>query len=165
MTLPIQRVPNALGQLLSTFGGQTPRELEDSVQGVLDLLQFYGLTQLQNQQVVDAAMAEGATTLTLTVPGNQHWVLFAAHMNVAKTATMTALSLAVQFGPPNQLNLLAAEEFTAFGATVTGGARCGGHTPYPRLLLPGWQIRGNLDILGTDATASAVLAAQVGVLG
>lgn len=164
MTLPIQRVPNALGQVLSTFGGQTPRELAEQVRGQLDLLQFYGLTQLQNQQAVNAALAE-AGNIDLTVPANQHWLLFAAQAIVLKTATMTALRGSLQAGPPGQLNILSSEEGGPFGATETGNVRIGFYAPYPRLLLPGWQIRFNLDILGTDANASCVLAAQIGVLG
>ena len=164
MPLPIQRVPRWLGQLLTTFGGETPQRLADDVVGHIDLLQFYGSQQVSNANGTDAALAEGGN-ITLTVPNTQHWVLFAVQGNIARTATMTALRATIQAGDANSLGFLCTDESTIFGATVAGSWRFGLWLPYPRVLPPGGIVRLNLDVLGTDATASALLSAYIGVLG
>jgi hypothetical protein len=90
----IQRVPRGLQNLLSTSGGNTPVDLEDRVQASLDLLQFYGATQL-NSAFDSAVIVEGGSvSMTLnTTPASvpTPWVLlYALWATVLKTATMTA---------------------------------------------------------------------------
>ena len=164
MNFKIQRVPRALNSLLNVSGGATPTELLDAVRGTVDLLQLYGASQLQTRTATNAALAEGGN-LTITIPTNETWILFSATMLIAKTATMTALRAALFFGV-DAANLagLASQELGPFGATETGAVRVVFYAPYPRILFPGMVIAGQAEIIGTDATCSAFLTAQVGIL-
>jgi len=165
MPQKIQRVPRTLQTILSTSGGQTPAELLDQIRATLDLLQLYGLTQWQTRSAADAALVEGGN-VTLTVPTNEVWVLFSAAFLIAKTATATALRAGIQLGPDaTQMSSVVSEQLGPFGATETGAVRAVFVSPYPRVLPGGSLIRGTLEILGTDANASTVLTASVGVLG
>lgn len=166
MAFRIQRVPRGLNELLSVFGGQTPVELEERTRGTVELLQLYGLSQVQRQQALNAALAEGGV-VTIDVPSNQCWVLYNVEVSVAKTATQTALALSLALGPlSNGITTVASwPTLSPFGATETGTLALGWSAPYPRVLLGGWRLQTRLDILGTDATASVILSALVGVLG
>ena len=164
------RVPRGLLPALSLqSSGQGPNQFEDSVRGVLEMLQFYGQTQLQVQVATNAALAEG-NGITIQVPATQHWVAFSICGTVVKTATMTALRCNVGLAPQGSVPAPAAgalysEELGPFGATETGNCSIAYAFPYPRLLLPGTLIAFGLEILGTDATASCTLSVTVGVLG
>jgi len=162
--LPIQRSPRGLNTLLSLFGGQTPQMLADQVSASLEMLQFYGLTQLQTRSASNAALAQGGT-LTITVPDAETWVLFNAAGLIARTATQTALAASVQIGPTGGAVAVARNEATNFGATVLGSWRVPFVAPYPRVLLPGHAVSLALDTLGTDANANVLLSVAVGVLG
>lgn len=165
MPFLIQRVPRALLNLLSLQGGTTPAELEDRARATIDLLQCYGMTQLQLRQNANAALAEGGT-VSVSVPEGETWVLFSAALLIQKTATMTALRASIQIGINfADRSAVACEELGPFGATETGSARMAVNMPYPRILPSGFAVVGSLDILGTDATANCLLTAQVGVLG
>jgi hypothetical protein len=160
----IQRVPRGLQEMLSLAGGQTPQALQDTVFPTLDLLQLYGMTQLQARALQDAALAEGGT-IDIDVPATQTWILFSAAGLFTKTATMTALSASIQIGPINGTCTAVWASMGPFGATENGNARIAHVPPYPRVLLGGSRIRLGLDILGTDATANSFLNVLVGVLG
>jgi hypothetical protein len=165
MAFRIQRVPRGLNDLLSSFGGATPTELEDRVRGSLELLQLYGTTQLQAASANAPAAAEGASiALTLS---NRWTVLFNAQGQVLKTATMTALRIAVSLNRNVQGGsaLLFSDEGGPFGATESGFVRIGGQLPYPLLCPPGTALQTTLDILGTDASANISVVAEFGVLG
>lgn len=159
------RVPRALGQLLSTFGGQSPTEMEDRLRLTLESMQFYGSTQLQSGFTNNAAAAENAGTV-LTLSATAWTVLFATHGTVVKTATMTALrarvslNRGVQFSP-----LVWAAELGPFGATETGTVNFGGYLPYPLLCPPGSLVSVVPEVIGTDATANVSIFAEFGVLG
>lgn len=167
MTLPIQRVPRGLADVLSIFGGQTPMMLGDQIIGVLELLQYYGLQQRQTALANDAALAEGA--FVSIIPSARNWtVLYTAVASVAVTATMTALDTVVVLqrgGPTDTTAPIAVKTRTNFGATVTGFDHCPVIMPYPMLLPPNTQISASLAILGTDATANVTIRAEFGMLG
>lgn len=168
MPFKIQRVPRGLNDFLSIFGGGTPTEFEDRIQGVLDTTQFYALTQRQFPNGVNAALAEGGA-IDLTVPANQYWILYGMSMSCIKTATMTALELALAIGRTAgagfEFVTCSSRNFSPFGATETGGVNLPYVSPYPRILPPGSVLRAGLGILGTDATANCTFTAEVGVLG
>jgi hypothetical protein len=165
----IQRVPRGLQNLLSTSGGNTPVDLEDRVQASLDLLQFYGATQL-NSAFDSAVIVEGGSvSMTLnTTPASvpTPWVLlYALWATVLKTATMTAGAAAIELNRGTTHNMLvAAKEVGPFGATESGNIVFGGLLPYPLLCPPGSVARTRLNILGTDANATCSIFAEFGVL-
>jgi hypothetical protein len=157
--MPIQRTPRGLSDVLSIFGGQTPKALEESARGIVDLLQFYGLSQRTTQQNVTVA-AENAP-LVITVPPNQWWLLYGASLQIAKTATMTALRGVIQIGS----TAYASGELGPFGATETGNV----HVPFvpasPMVLPPGTSLVARASIIGTDANATCQFDVDVGILG
>jgi hypothetical protein len=161
----IQRVPRGLSNLLSIFGGETPQKLQAEVQGALDLLQFYGLTQLQTISANNAALAEN-TGLIVTPSARQWCVLFAGQATFVKTATMTALwgELYVNRSAGSFMPIAAAA-LGPFGATETGTVGVGGFLPYPLLLPPGSSVLAQMGILGTDATANVSVACEFGLIG
>ena len=160
---PIQRHPFGLLDALSIKGVSPPSNLGETVAPVLDLLQFYGLQQMQRRNAFNVALAEAAS-LTLTVPANEYWLLYDLGGSVVKTGTMTAFQCSVGYGPAGQNVGVLDFNGTPFGATETGTAIFGMPMPYPRLLLPTWEIVYRLNILGTDANANCSVAALVGVL-
>lgn len=160
MAFVIQRQPRGLADLLGSFGGETPRALAAEAQGVIDMAQFYGRSQVQTLSATDAALAE-AGLITITVPSSQHWLLFQTSYVVVKTATMTALRVGLQVDNVTAFS----EELGPFGATETGTCSNGIILPYPYLLLPGARVNFRLQILGTDATANCGLTIVAGVLG
>lgn len=160
----IQRVPTAFGRLLSLASGDGPHVLADDLRATLDLLQFYGMTQFARVDTTDAVAAEG-TVLEQVVPDGQIWVLFAMHFVVQKTATMTALRVSLAWGQAGLPMVVHSDELGPFGATETGLISTGLMLPYPKILLPGMNARGRLDVLGTDATAACTFSAGIGRLG
>lgn len=167
MPFKIQRVPLGLNNFLTTFGGHTPTELEDRVRAVLELTQFYGLQHKQHLSTNDPALAEGGTVSAVAgqTVDDQWAVLFVASAVFIKTATMTALRGAVQIARRSNNRIeVASEELGPFGATETGAADVVFVPPYPLLLVPPWDIRASLKILGTDATANVTIQAEIGVL-
>lgn len=167
MPFRIQRVARGLGDLLSTFGGQTPTELEDRIRGTLDLTQLYGQQQRSVVALGNAALPEGTTISVL--PSEKNWiVLFAMSLTVIKTATVTALSGTVGIRLNSdvfQEMSLRDEALGPFGATETGTRSVVHVCPYPMLLPPNTLLVGRLPIIGTDATANVVLSGLVGILG
>lgn len=161
----IQRIPRALLNVIGNYGGQTPPELAQQVIGSLELLQMYGLTQLQSQTASNGAVAEGAGVSV--TPSTRDWtVLFGAAGTVQKTATLTALwgFLAVNRAGGGSIPL-DSREMGPFGATETGFATIGKYLPYPMLLPPNSVVSMNVPIIGTDATASVILTVEFGILG
>jgi hypothetical protein len=165
MAETVQRVPRGLGQVLSTFGGVTPGKIEDSIRGSLDLLQFYGLTQLQSAFANNAAAAEGIA-VPVVLSASSWTILFGCTGNIGKTGTMTALRANLTMNRGTAFDaLLFAEELGPFGATETGNAAFGGRLPFPVLLPPGATVACAASIIGTDATASVSVFAEFGTLG
>lgn len=164
MALSIQRVARGLSDVLSIFGGQTPKELEDRVAPGLELIQFYGLSHLRRVVQGNAALAEGGA-VDIVSPGNEWWVVWSIHAELVKTATMTACHLRLEIGQGSVAGTVFAGAMGPFGATETGTVTTGFMLPYPRILPPTSIIRCAMGILGTDATANVAVAAVVGVLG
>jgi hypothetical protein len=155
MPFKIQRVPRGLGQLLNLFGG------------TIDLLQFYGQTQLSYGQANNAALAEGgAIALNLAAP-NTVCVLFNVWCAIVKTATMTALAASVELnrGAGAAASIFAENDLGPFGATATGLVIVGGMLPYPVLCSQTAAVNARLNILGTDANANVTIYAEYGILG
>jgi hypothetical protein len=154
----IQRTPRALSDVLSIFGGLTPRELAEEVRGTVDLLQFYARSQQQVQNASNAALAAPGF-LTLTVPLSQTWVLFAASMRVTTPAGATDIKAAISV----QGVTVAWEDFVPI---VPGEFHIVPFVaPYPLILLPGSQLSGVLIALSGAANANCAFDALVGVLG
>lgn len=165
MAFRIQRVPRGLNELLSIFGGQTPVEMENSVRATLELLQMYGLSQLQSLGTNNAATAEGVA-VSVQPSATQWTVLFTASTSIVKTATMTALTGTIAMRRTgNADSLLRSEQLGPFGATETGVVAVAHVCPYPMLLPPGTLIIGRANIIGTDATANVTTFAEFGVVG
>jgi len=165
---PIQTYPRGFLELLMVKGVSAPANLNETVSGTLDMLQFYGLSQLQYRTASNAALAEGGN-VTIDTPANEWWVCYGANIIVVKTATMTALRVSIglgySVGAGSVFSGVHSEALGPFGATETGTITSawdpnGG----PRILPPGTQIRGSLQILGTDATANMGIVATVGVI-
>src|SRR5437868_7486753 len=102
----IQRVPNGLLNLLSLQGGRTPELVADQVVGELELLQFYGLTQLTTQSS-SANPAEG-TSVALTLSSTAWTILFGASAEFTATGTLTALAGEVRLTRSGMAQALAA---------------------------------------------------------
>lgn len=106
----IQRVPRGLAELLSTFGGQTPIELEDRVRAQIDSLQFYGLSQRTFASANSGGPAASSLTTpqAVVIPSSTSWsVLFAAKAGIqpvqaATTEVGFAILLARSGSPPTQ---------------------------------------------------------------
>ncbi len=162
MPLPIQRVPRALSDLLSIFGGQTPQRLADDIFGTVELLQFYGLNQQQFLNTTNGALAIGGT-VALTVPANQFWVLFGAHAVITFPAGATAARLNVNLG--NGSTFVALQTMETDFVVAGQDFRVPAVMPYPRILPPNYAIRAQLEHLAGAANASVGITAQVGVLG
>lgn len=165
MSFAIQRVPRGLSDILSIFGGHTPRDLSSEVHGSLELMQLYGQTQLTTATATNAALAEG--TDIQIVPAAQWTVVFSATINIVKTATMTALGGAISVirGTPARSFLAASTNLGPFGATETGNAILTWVAPYPFLCQPNTAWRFFMPVLGTDATASVTCTVEFGTLG
>ena len=165
MTFKIQRVPLGLQNLLSTSGGETPRDLAKEIVGSIETLQLYGLSQLQTGIGTNAALAEGAS-VQVVLHASLWTVCYALQGSIVKTGTMTALraSLSLNRRLATSPNVFA-EELGPFGATETGGASFGGYLPYPIICPPGSFAQLFIGILGTDANCNASVLAEFGVLG
>lgn len=161
----VQRVPAGLLQVLNSVSqGENPRLLADDVQGVLELLQFYGLSQRQILQNQNAALTAG-TPLGVNLP-NSWCVFYGADIRIAKTATLTALRGSISLLRTSGSSLvLASADLGPYGATQVGNASVPFWAPYPMLIPPGGVILSRADIIGTDASVNATLTVEVGVLG
>lgn len=161
---PIQRVARGWLEILSSQGGRTPTSASDVVQGFLDLLQMYGLQQLQTLETNDPAAAENVSVVV--TPSARTWsVLFQAQCRIVKTATMTACRASIAMQRTTLITDLRSEELGPFGATETGSALVTFWAPYPILMPPGTQIVARTTILGTDATADTTCRCEFGLLG
>ena len=161
----IQRVPRGLLNVIGNFGGKTPPVLAAEVHGQLELLQMFGLHQLQSLAASNAAAAEGVGVVV--TPSARDWtILFAASGTVVKTATMTALRVLCSVNRTGGAAVVIREEEGGpFGATETGNVTVGGLLPYPLLLPPGSTVQASAPIIGTDATAFVIVTAEFGLLG
>ena len=160
----IQRYPLGIGPLLSVTGGESPKYMNQEVQGSLELLQMYGLTQLQSGFANGAATAEG-TAVVLTLAADRWTLLYGVQGAIVKTATMTALRGDVTLNRRTQFgSLLFADELGPFGATETGTVSFGGFLPYPLLCPPGTTVSCTARVIGTDATANVSVFAEFGTL-
>jgi hypothetical protein len=158
----IQRVPQGLQNLLNLFGPGTPPVLNQNVQGVLELLQYYGLNQrtvIANSQVV-------ATAVGVSLPALASWaVLYALSADFVSGAADVTIKLSTSI---NRGGL--GIGFNAVGPlTITAGTTIRLVTPenwlpYPLLCPPGtllsaigeWNAAGNRTVS---------VSAEVGFLG
>lgn len=161
MSMQIQRVPRGLANLISSFGGLTPRELEDQVRACIDATQFYGLQTYIRQLGTDPALALGGT-INLTVPATEFWLLYDVGCNIVGAAGMTSAHISFAVGPTgSETAFFSFVPPPAIAATFQDGLTL----PYPRLLLPGWRLQLRLNNLQGVANASVAFSAGVGVLG
>ena len=155
MTSKIQRVPRGLLELLSISGGATPADLEDRLQGTLDFLQFYGLTQRRLLAATNAALGSG-TTMSVGLPSPSGWnVLFGCSFAANGVAAFTSLAIQLRVNGLKVAFLNVANPNVAFENSVA-------FVPsYPMLLEPGSTVEGFVQTAGfaTAACALQVLAA------
>jgi hypothetical protein len=160
---PIQRVAQGLLNLLSLQGGNGPHALEENVRSILDVMQLYGLQQLQTLSA-SANPAEGSS-VSLSLSASSWTVLFGCSAEFTKTATLTALRGQVALTRSGFTQPLAAEELGPFGATETGVATVAFWAPYPIVCPPGSLVTAVPTIIGTDASVFTTARAHFGVLG
>lgn len=161
--LTIQRVPRGLSEALTIFGGQTPVKLGDTAVGQIDLLQFYGLSQIQLPTTVDGALAS-AGTVDIIVPQTQWWLFFQSNVSVTEQAALTSLQLQLGFLMQQQSNQLVAFAEKKAGFIATDEFILAHVSPYPRLLPPLTRIRARARFAGV-ATVACGITATVGVFG
>lgn len=160
----IQRYPLGIGPLLNISSGASPAYINQEVQGSLELLQLYGLTQLTTGFANNAAAAEGAA-VPLVLSADRWTVLFAAQASIVKTATATALWGDVTINRRTQFGvLLFGGNLGPFGATESGTVSVGGYLQYPLVCPPGTTISATARVIGTDATANVSVFAEFGTL-
>lgn len=166
MPFKIDRALTGLLQLLATRGGLTPAELEDRIQGVIELTQMYGLQQQRLSFTNNAALAPlGTVDITNAGLGVSYALLFGANVVCVQTATATALRASVHLLRSGSGGLpVATGEARLFGAAFAGPFKIPFWAPYPILLVPPWTVRGFLDALGTDPTANVTIQAELGIL-
>lgn len=162
----IQRVARGLLELLSIQDGRAPSQFSETVVGQLDLLQFYGLQQRQIAFNNNAAAAEGVTVgIGPGAPLDRWCILYALSGSFGKTATQTALRGTLFINRGGLSIAVASQELGPFGATETGTVSVAFVPPYPWLLPPGSQLLASAQVIGTDATASVGIQAELGILG
>lgn len=157
----IQRVARGLAELLSLQGGRTPIMLGDEVGAQLELLQYYGLQQLQTRSSTDPAGTQVGVTLSST-----SWcVLFGADGAVSLAAAMTALahSLIMRRNVPSFVTLAEKDYLGTF--TASGTSSLAWRAPYPLLCPPNTQVFFGLTKLIGVANANITVTAEFGVLG
>lgn len=166
MPFKIQRVPRGLGNMLSSFGGLTPAELEDRIRGTVDLTQFYGN---QQRQVLSAANAGFAASLTVpaaaVTPSASSWsILFAAMGTITPVAAATTH---VGFGiglvrPGADTIMLEARDLVP---VVASNLVLSFLASYPFLIPPGASVGLMLYSTLGSATQTGGITVDFGVLG
>lgn len=161
MPFKIQRVPRGLNDILAIFGGGTPTELEDRVRPTLDLMQYYGCTQLQTRSSTDPAGTQVGVTLSAT-----NWtVLFGCDGAVTIAAAMTALGMSLIY-KRNVQNFITLAEKEYLGTFTAGGTSViARREPYPMICPPNTQVFFGLHRLTGVANANITVTAEFGVLG
>lgn len=166
MPIDIQRQPLGFPNLLSSFGGQAPKELEDRVRASLEMAQYFGAPR--QDSVTNAALAENGQ-LGFTVPANEWWLVRACGFLVVRTATMNALGVGIftQVGPSSCLVASFNQQWTAGAAFASAGfnPELAWVPGYPFLLPPRCVLFAQLGTLGTDANCNALFQIDVRVLG
>lgn len=160
----IQRVARGLAELLSLAGGRTPQLLVDDVQSTLDLLQFYGLQQLQTRTSTDPAAVQGSGT-GITLSSTSWTVLFGVDMAVTLAAAMTALSAGILLRR-NTSGFIGVAESSYLGAFSAGGTyQLSWRPAYPVLCPPGTIAFAGMNKLAGVANAALTTTAEFGTLG
>jgi len=162
----IQRLPRGLGDMLSSFGGVTPAELEDRIRGVVDLVQFYG-----NQQRValSAANAGFGTSLTVAAaavtPSARSWsILFAAMGTITPVnAGTTHIGIGIGLLRPgfDTIMLEARDLVPVVGSNLVVAYS----SPFPLLLPPGSSVGLMLYSTLGAGTQTGGITVDFGVLG
>jgi hypothetical protein len=156
----VQRTPRGLLNVIGNYGGQTPPELSPNLVATLESLQFYGLQQIQAVTVTNAAIATD-TTLAITVPDNQYWILFHCFARVVEQVAMTFLDLRTGIDPAGSI---VATQYNNAPFIAGRVRRLPYVEPYPRVLVPQSRILTACAFAGV-ANADLSLTAVVGVLG
>ena len=155
MPLDIQRAPAGLLELLGLRGtGNTPRQLDELLQGHLDLTPLYLAPLARTIRAATAAVGAngffGATAAT--IPQGELWVLSSIAASSTNMAAGESYRLALAIsrgGSVNTLEIFAQSTQTASGVTQRIGT---GYT------FPEFKILGPGDVPGvyvTDVTAGA----------
>lgn len=83
----IQRFPSALLPLLNIKSEETPRQLEEVVQGGLEMLPFYAADRLEVRQITQAGASAVNTIISIPVPAGEFWLV---HSVMALALNVTA---------------------------------------------------------------------------
>ena len=167
MPTQIQRYPNGLLELFGAkSGGENPNVLGPNVVPVVDILQTYGLGNVTEQNDGGATVAGAGQVIT--VPETEWWLVYAASVRVAVSATQTglhaSLGLSTRLESPARVSL-------AWGAlpdAAIAGTSCTiacWTPPAPMLCPPGTTFWGVLEALGTDANAVLGVQVRYSILG
>lgn len=161
----IQRVPLGLGNALNTFGGLHPTTVADHVQSTLDLLQFYGLNQLQVKFANNAAIAP-ATPFDLDLTPSDRWgVLFGLSCDLTMTATITKVQSLVGYIRGANASLIGQRFYESVSHGLNQLHANYWQPPGGALVIPpGSKLRA-LFYFATDATANVGVSAEVGIFG
>lgn len=164
---PIQRFPGGLLELLASKTlGENPRELGAVVNPSIDVLQCYGLSNVEHVSVA-GTIAENAG-VSITVPPTEWWLLYAMDGRAGISATQTGVQIGIGMSKAltvGAITRLAGGHFanSDFGAG-TGGSdvSLAFFAPgIPWLLPPETTLWLILEVLGTDATCDVDLTARV----
>lgn len=165
----IQRVPAGLLNVLGMqSAGSTPPELAQLVSGVIDLLQFYGLTQRQVLSATQVAVGP-LTDLNLELTPPTAWgILFNANANAGIVAGMTGMQivLGLQRGATGVFAAVASKIYlNAAGDLDDSGLWAIFNPAYPLLLPPSSTLRVHLGGVAGVAGADIGVVGEIGLLG
>jgi hypothetical protein len=159
LPFPIQRTPRGLLELLSVFGGDAPRLLDEEVSGIVDLRDFYGADRMINTQTVGAAGAYPRTVSTTPVGTTIRVHNFGAQLNNVAAGAANAYYIGlVRLQDPNQIQVpVFSAVYQAPAAGYAAGTLLdfGGQLPYPRVIPPGWVL--TTTVFSNDPAAGAIL--------
>lgn len=158
----IQRVPIGLLELLGMKGsGTNPNAITSEVRPVVDLAQMYGIRTIDQASAINAALAIGGT-MTITVPQNEHWLLFNAFtFFTGGGGTITELggNVALDLGSGQSFVVAQNRDSSAAGFPAASSMQIPWQAPYPWIIKPGGAIIGQCTLLtGAAACVGSITA-------
>ena len=157
MPQKIQRAPRGFLSLLGLYGGNSPGQLNDILQPVVDLTALYGSDRLSSTAVSAAVAAPSSpAALTVTVPTGDAWLLTSCGLNTgAVGATGSNARIAVNIGglQGNNPNARVWGSDTWTSITTADRISFGFLFPQPIVLIGGRSVSVSFDIWDTSLTA------------
>lgn len=163
----IQRYPNGLLELFGAkSGGENPHELSNVVAPVVDILQAYGLGNVTEQNAGGATLPGAGQVIE--VPDEQWWLVYAASVRVAVTATQTGMHVSLGISQRLESPARVSLAWGVLPDAAIAGTSCTiavWTPPAPMLAPPGTTFWGVLEALGTDANTTLGVQLRYAVLG